>query len=143
MNTSNKYLDELFELLSIPTISAQKEHNKDIKAACKWLAKKLAKLGFSSDILPTNGHPVVYAENLKAGSKRPTVLVYGHYDVQSPDPLEAWISEPFKPEVRSGNIYGRGTADDKGQFYTWIAAIEEILEKYFQDSMLNGLLLLK
>lgn len=123
------YLPELFELLSIPTISAQKEHKKDMKLACKWLTKKLRKLGFKADILATSGHPVVYAENLKAGAKKPIILVYGHYDVQSPDPLEQWVSDPFKPEIRSGNIYGRGTADDKGQFYTWIAAIQEILKK--------------
>ncbi len=125
---SQKYLTELFELLSIPTISAQPKHVPDMERACKWLRAKFEDLKFTADILPTNGHPVVYAEYLKV-KDAPTVLVYGHYDVQSPDPLAEWSSEPFKPEIRSGNIYGRGTADDKGQLYTWIAAIEELLQK--------------
>jgi len=90
------------------------------------LQKKLKSLDFEAKILPTAGHPVVYAENLEAGKNKPTILIYGHYDVQSPDPLDEWTSDPFKPEIRSGNIYGRGTADDKGQLYTWIAAIKEI-----------------
>src|SRR5581483_444816 len=95
----NKHLNELFELLSIPTISAQTKHAPDMKRACEWLQKRLKKLGFTADILPTNGQPVVYAENLTAGSSSPTVLIYGHYDVQSPDPLSEWSSEPFKPEI--------------------------------------------
>ena len=90
------------------------------------MQKKLKSLDFEAKILPTAGHPVVYAENLEAGKNKPTILIYGHYDVQSPDPLDEWTSDPFKPEIRSGNIYGRGTADDKGQLYTWIAAIKEI-----------------
>src|SRR3990167_3847666 len=128
MNTK-KYLLDLFELLAIPTISAQSKHNSDIKKACDWLQKKLKSLDFEAKILPTAGHPVVYAENLEAGKNKPTILIYGHYDVQSPDPLNEWDSDPFKPEIRSGNIYGRGTADDKGQLYTWIAAISEIAKK--------------
>ena len=83
-------------------------------------------ISFKADILPTNGHPVVYAENLSAGEGKPTVLIYGHYDVQDPGNIDEWSSEPFKPEIRSGNIYGRGVADDKGQFYTWIAAIDQL-----------------
>jgi acetylornithine deacetylase/succinyl-diaminopimelate desuccinylase-like protein len=126
---SQKYLDELFELLSIPSVSAQKEHDGDIAKTCTWLKRRLETLHFTADILPTQGHPVVYAEHLKAGKDAPTVLIYGHYDVQSPDPLEEWSSKPFEPEIRSGNIYARGAADDKGQFYTWIAAISELGEK--------------
>jgi len=123
----NKYLKELFELLEIPTISAQKKHDPDIKKACEWLKNRLKNLNFTVDVLETKGHPVVYAENLNA-KDRPTILVYGHYDVQSPDPLEEWVSDPFKPEIRSNNIYARGVADDKGQFYTWIAAIDKLLQ---------------
>lgn len=122
----NKHLDNLFELLRIPTISAQSEHNKDMISACKWLENKLKQLGFDSRSLPTNGHPVVYAENLSAGKDKPTILIYGHYDVQDPGDLKQWTSDPFEPEIRSGNIYCRGVADDKGQLYTWIAATEEI-----------------
>lgn len=123
-----KYLAELSELLSIPSISAQRAHGKDIKRATVWLQKKFNSLGFESRILPTKGHPVVYAELTTDHQPQTTILVYGHYDVQAEDPLSEWVSAPFKPEVRGGNIYGRGTADDKGQLYTWIAAIEEILK---------------
>lgn len=121
----DKYISELFELLSIPSVSAQSEHKKDILSAAKWLRKRLKKLGFKSEILPTAGHPVVYAENLKAGKNKPTVLIYGHYDVQDTGNLKEWKSEPFKPVVKAGNIYARGASDDKGNSYTWIAAIDE------------------
>ena len=131
------YLKQLFELLSIPSISAQSEHKKDMKRCTEWLQKKLVSLGFKVNILPTNGHPVVYAElisNVQSLSepevlsgRRPTVLIYGHYDVQDPGNLNEWSSNPFKPEIRSGNIYARGAADNKGQLYTWIAALEEML----------------
>ena len=128
----DNYLNELFELLSIPSISAQSKHKKDMQKAAGWLQKKFKSLGFDSKVLPTKGHPVVYAEIISPNTNHhtpPTILIYGHYDVQSPDPLEEWTTDPFKPEIRSGNIYGRGTADDKGQLYTWIAAIEEMLSQ--------------
>ena len=124
---NDKYIKELFEFLEIPTISAQTKHTGDMKAACDYLSKKLSSLGFSAQTMKTHGHPVVYGESLSAGEDKPTILVYGHYDVQSPDPLDEWLSYPFKPEIRSGNIYARGVADDKGQLYTWIAACEEML----------------
>ncbi len=123
------YIKDLFKLLSIPSISAQKEHKVDILKAANWLQEKISSLGFKSEVLATKGHPVVYAELLSGPNthySQPTILIYGHYDVQSEDPLGEWSSEPFKPEIRSGNIYGRGVADDKGQLYTWIAALEEL-----------------
>ncbi len=126
---NSKYVDELKELLSIPSISAQSAHKKDMEKAANWLIDKLKSLNFKTRIMPTGGHPVVYTENLEAGKSKPTVLVYGHYDVQAPDPLEEWLSDPFKPEVRDGNIYARGAADDKGQLFTWVAAVEELLQK--------------
>lgn len=125
----DKYTKELFELLSMPSISAQSKHKNDMKKTCQWLDKKFRSLGLKSDILPTNGHPIVYAENLEAGKNKPTVLIYGHYDVQDPEPLGKWVTDPFKPEVRSGNIYARGATDNKGQLYTWIAAIEILINK--------------
>lgn len=125
MPYSKKHLKNLFELLSIPSISAQSEHKKDIEKTARWLKNKLIPLGFEAKIMKTNGHPVVFAERI-VNPKKPTVLIYGHYDVQSPDPLDEWSSNPFKPEIRSGNIYARGAADDKGQLYTWIAALEEL-----------------
>ncbi|OGM21396.1 hypothetical protein A2955_05350 [Candidatus Woesebacteria bacterium RIFCSPLOWO2_01_FULL_37_19] len=124
-----KYLDGLFEFLTIPSISAQSEHKKDINSATVWLQKKFSDLDFNANILPTNGHPVVYAENLRAGKEKPTILVYGHYDVQDPGNLNEWITKPFIPEIRSGNLYARGSSDDKGQLYTWIAAIEELIKR--------------
>lgn len=123
------YLNGLFELLSIPSVSAQTKHKKDISKASNWLNTKLKSIGFESSVLPTNGHPVVYGELMSNNSAAPTVLVYGHYDVQSEDPVDEWSTDPFRPEIRAGNIYGRGVADDKGQLYTWIAALEYLKSK--------------
>ncbi len=123
-----QYLKELFEFLSIPSVSAQIKYKKDVNRAAEFLQGKLAELSFDSQVLQTEGHPVVYAENLSAGNKKPTILVYGHYDVQDIGSIKEWTSDPFIPEIRSGNIYARGAADDKGQLYTWIAAVEEILK---------------
>ena len=123
----NSYdFSELFDFLSIPSISAQSIHQKDIYKAVKWLSSKISNLGFKTKILPTRGQPVLFAENLKAGKDKPTVLVYGHYDVQAPDPLKLWKTDPFKAVIKNGSIYARGAADDKGQFYTWIAALEKL-----------------
>lgn len=97
-----------------------------MKKACLWLKNKFESLDFHCNVFKTNGHPIIYAKNLDAGNSKPTVLIYGHYDVQSAEPLSEWTSDPFTPEIRSGNIYCRGVADDKGQLYTWIAAIEEL-----------------
>lgn len=127
-NNKEKVLKELFEFLSIPSISAQNKHKKDILRAAGWLQEKLQNLGFNAEILPTSGHPVVYAELLRTKNK-PTILIYGHYDVQSPDPLDEWISNPFEPEIRSNNIYARGATDDKGQLFTWITACEMLLKE--------------
>jgi len=124
------HLLALFELLRIPTISGQSEHAEDMMKACKWLKHAFEKIGFMSEILPTGGHPLVYAEHLHAGPDKPTVLIYGHYDVQSPDPLREWTTKPFDPEIRGSNIYARGVADDKGQLYTWIAAVGDWLEEH-------------
>jgi len=125
--TGNSYdFSELFDFLSIPSISAQSVHKKDMDKAVKWLSSKFSKLGFKTKILPTRGHPVLFAQNLVAGKNKPTVLIYGHYDVQAPDPLKLWKTDPFKAVIKNGNIYARGAADDKGQFYTWIAALEKL-----------------
>jgi acetylornithine deacetylase/succinyl-diaminopimelate desuccinylase-like protein len=131
----NYHLKNLFELLAIPSISAQKEYKGEMLKAANWIKNKLNSLNFDANILKTSGHPVVYAESLKAGSDKPTLLIYGHYDVQDPGNLLEWSSKPFQPEVRSGNVYARGAADDKGQLYTWISAIEEIGKR--KDSNFN------
>src|SRR5690242_7778659 len=110
-------LTELDEFLRIPSISTQTEHHEDIRRAAQWVADYLARAGLKHvQVIPTAGHPLVYGDWLRA-SGQPTVLIYGHYDVQPADPLDAWHSPPFVPTVRDGNLYARGAADDKGQVY--------------------------
>ncbi len=122
-------LQELKALLSIPSIGAQPQHKSDMIRAAQWLADHLRSIGMQrAEVMPTAGQPVVYAEWLGAGQDRPTVLIYGHYDVQPADPLELWQSDPFKPEVRGDNLYARGASDDKGQFFTHVKAVEAYLK---------------
>jgi acetylornithine deacetylase/succinyl-diaminopimelate desuccinylase-like protein len=122
----DQHLAELCEFLRIPSVSAKSEHKPDIERGARWVAENLRAAGFKSvEIIPTNLHPLVYAESLEAPGK-PTVLFYGHYDVQPAEPLDLWTSPAFEPAVRSGNIYGRGTADDKGQVHIHIKALESL-----------------
>jgi acetylornithine deacetylase/succinyl-diaminopimelate desuccinylase-like protein len=121
-----QHLAELCEFLRIPSVSAKSEHKQDIERGARWVADHLRTAGFPKvEIVPTNLHPLVYAESLEAPGK-PTVLFYGHYDVQPAEPLELWTSPAFEPESRNGNLYGRGTADDKGQVHIHIKALESI-----------------
>ncbi|WP_149094755.1 dipeptidase [Paenibacillus terrae] len=122
-------LDELKEWLSIPSISALSEHKGDINKAADWLAAKLTSAGLENvEIIPTKGHPLVYADYLHAPGK-PTILVYGHYDVQPVDPLHLWETPPFEPSIRDGKLYARGATDDKGQVFLHIKAVEAILKQ--------------
>jgi acetylornithine deacetylase/succinyl-diaminopimelate desuccinylase-like protein len=124
-----RFLTELQEFLSIPSISTQLEHKPDIERAAAWLRDKLLAAGFpKAEVMPTLGHPVVYAEWLAAGSEAPTVLVYGHYDVQPPDPLEEWDTPPFEPTVVGDDVFCRGASDDKGQLYVHVKAAEAFKE---------------
>jgi len=116
--------DELFELLRIPSVSARSEHNADTARAADWVAESMRKIGLTAKVHPTKGHPVVVGEWRKAPKGAQMVLVYGHYDVQPAEPLELWHSPPFEPTVRNGNIYARGSVDDKGQLFLHIKAIE-------------------
>ena len=116
--------DDLFAFLRIPSVSARSEHTGDVAAAAAWLHGHLVRLGFTTETIPTPGHPVVLGEWRKAPPGAPTVLVYGHYDVQPPEPLELWTSPAFEPTVRDGNIYARGAVDDKGQLWLHVAALE-------------------
>src|ERR1700674_928254 len=119
-----QHLAELFEFLRIPSVSTKSEHKPDVERAARWVADHLTGAGFKTvQIIPTNFHPLVYAESLKAPGK-PTVLFYGHYDVQPAEPLELWTSPAFEPAVRDGNLFGRGTADDKGQVHIHLKALE-------------------
>ena len=123
------YLSELFELLRIPSISADSRHKADVRKAAEFVVQKLKNAGADHvELMETNGHPIVFGEKI-IGSDKPTVLVYGHYDVQPPDPLELWNSPPFEPTVRNGKIYARGACDDKGQFYMHIKALEIMIHQ--------------
>ncbi len=117
-------MHELFEFLRIPSVSARTEHMGDCRRAAEWLAKRLEHAGFTASIEETPGHPIVLAEWRGAGPDAPTVLIYGHYDVQPAEPLELWTSPAFAPEVRDGRIYARGSVDDKGQLYLHVKALE-------------------
>ena len=119
--------DELFELLRIPSVSARSEHNEDTARAAEWVARSLRDAGLKATVHPTPGHPVVVGEWRGAGSDAPTVLAYGHYDVQPAEPLELWDSPPFEPTIRSGKIFARGSVDDKGQLFLHVKALEALL----------------
>src|SRR5277367_6299504 len=121
-----EHLNELKEFLRIPSVSTKSEHKPDIEKAAHWVAEKLRAAGLEKvEIVPTKMHPLVYGESLNVPG-RPTVLFYGHYDVQPAEPLDLWTSPAFEPTVRNGNIFGRGTADDKGQVHIHLKALESI-----------------
>ena len=121
-----RLLDELQQFLRIPSISTLPEHSKDVARAAEFCAEQLRLAGLENvEVIATSRHPLVYADWLHAPGK-PTLLCYGHFDVQPPDPLELWDSPPFEPTIRNGSIYARGAADDKGQMYVHIKAIEAL-----------------
>ncbi|HEY0928723.1 MAG TPA: dipeptidase [Gemmatimonas sp.] len=117
-------LDELFAFLRIPSVSARSEHKADCADAARFVAEHLTRIGFTTAVEPTPGHPIVVGEWRGAGADAPTLLIYGHYDVQPAEPLELWTSPAFEPTVRDGRIYARGSVDDKGQLYLHIKALE-------------------
>jgi len=122
-----RFLDELKALLRIPSVSTLPEHKGDCRKAAETLLAELKRIGMEhARLIETEGHPLVYADWLHAAGK-PTVLIYGHYDVQPPDPLDEWLSPPFEPTERSGNIYARGAVDDKGQVVAQVKALESLL----------------
>jgi acetylornithine deacetylase/succinyl-diaminopimelate desuccinylase-like protein len=119
--------EQLKELLRIPSVSAQSKHNADTRLAAEFMAEQFRGMGLATEVIATPGHPIVYAECCGAPGK-PTALVYGHYDVQPPEPLEQWLSGPFEPTVRNGNLYARGATDDKGQMFTHVKSVEAWLK---------------
>ena len=126
----DRFLDELFELIKIPSVSAQKEHDSDVRKAAELIKNHLLKLGLDNcEICETQGHPIVYGEKI-IDKNLPTILVYGHYDVQPVDPIELWDQDPFKPYIKKtkihpeGAIFARGACDDKGQMFMHIKALE-------------------
>ena len=118
---------ELFELLTIPSVSARSEHDSDTRHAAEWIARSLRAAGLKATVHETPGQPIVVGEYRDAPDGAPTVLVYGHYDVQPAEPLELWTSPPFEPTVRDGRIYARGSVDDKGQLFLHIKSLEAYL----------------
>ena len=128
----SRFLDELKSLLRIPSVSTDPAHKADVRHAAETLAAELKRIGMENiRLIETGssekpGHPLVYADHLHAPQK-PTGLLYGHYDVQPPDPLDEWLSPPFEPTERNGNLYARGAVDDKGQMYMHIKALEALL----------------
>lgn len=139
-NQGARFVEELKELLRIPSVSTASEHIADVRRAADFVAAALRAAGLERVHLietsvaaseskgPRTGHPLVYAEWLKAGPEKPTVLLYGHYDVQPAEPLNEWISPPFEPEERNGNLYARGAVDDKGQMWMHVKALESLLQ---------------
>ena len=126
-----RFLNELKDLLRIPSVSTLPEHAADVRRAAETLAAEMKRIGLENVRLIETahggaaGHPLVYADWLHAAGK-PTVLCYGHYDVQPPDPLDEWLSPPFEPTERDGNLYARGAVDDKGQMYMHLKALESL-----------------
>ena len=123
----DRHLEELFELLRIPSISTDPAHEADVRRAAAWLRDDLSAHGFEAELLETGGHPAVFAQRHVADGL-PTVLVYGHYDVQPADPIELWDSAPFEPTIRDGAIVARGASDDKGQAFAHVKGAEALLE---------------
>ena len=124
----DRFLEELKDLLRIPSVSTLPENKPDIERAAAWIAEDLRRTGMEHvEIIPTAGHPLVYADWLHAPGK-PTVLCYGHYDVQPAEPLEEWHTPPFEPVVRDGNLYARGSTDDKGQLVMHLKALESLMK---------------
>lgn len=126
-DNENRFLEDLKGWLRIPSISTLPEHAGDVRQAAEYAADQLRRIGFEQvQVIPTKGHPLVYGEWLNAPGK-PTILIYGHYDVQPVDPLNLWESPPFEPTIRGGNLYARGAADDKGQTMLVFKALESLM----------------
>lgn len=126
---ADRFKSELFELLRIPSVSTDSAAKGDVRKAAEFLLERLTEAGMEDvRIVDTPGHPVVLGKHLKAGADKPTVLIYGHYDVQPPDPLNLWTSPPFEPVEKDGKVFARGASDDKGQAYIHVKAIESWLK---------------
>jgi len=128
LQNSAEPLDDLKTFLRFPSISTQPDHAPDLIACAEWLSEKLTSIGLNAAVYPTPGSPVVIASTQRDSAKR-TVLIYGHYDVQPPDPLEGWTTPPFEPRIEEGRIYARGAADNKGQILAHILGVAETIRK--------------
>lgn len=124
-----RFVDELLDFVRIPSVSAKPENIPDVQRAAQWVAARLTAAGAErAEVLPTAGHPVVCAEWLHAGADKPTLLIYGHFDVQPAEPFDLWTTPPFEPEIRDGRVWGRGASDDKGGMLIPILAFEAMLQ---------------
>ena len=123
---NDQRIQELIEFVRFPSVSAQTEHGPDMRDCADWLIGKLDRMGMETRLVPTPGHPVVLARTVRDPAKR-TVLIYGHYDVQPAEPLGAWTTPPFDPQIRNGRLFGRGSTDNKGQILAHILGVEEAL----------------
>ena len=132
-----RFLNELKDLLRIPSISTLEEHKSDVQKAAEFVAGELRRIGMNNvEIIPTKGHPLLYADWLNAPGK-PTVLMYAHYDVQPPDPVDEWHTPPFEPTERNDNIYARGAVDDKGQLWMEVKALESLMQAHGRNLPIN------
>ncbi|MBL7897147.1 MAG: M20/M25/M40 family metallo-hydrolase, partial [Crocinitomicaceae bacterium] len=129
-----RFLDELFELLKLPSVSADAKYHSDVKKTAEFVKTSLEKIGMDKcEVIATKGHPVVYGEKL-IDPAFPTVLVYGHYDVQPADPIDLWNTQPFEPVIKKteihpeGAIFARGACDDKGQMFMHVKAVETMIK---------------
>src|SRR5262250_1209412 len=136
-DNQQRFLNELLDLLRIPSVSTAPEHKSDVERAAEFVASELRRIGMENvEVIQGQGHPLIYADWLHASGK-PTALCYAHYDVQPPDPLNEWVSPPFEPAERNNNIYARGAVDDKGQLWMEIKAIEALMKGHGGKLPLN------
>ena len=124
----DSYLEDFYSFLRFPSISTDDAYAEKVSACADWLVKKLKGIGLETQLIPTAGHPVVWAKN-KHQPGRKTILIYGHYDVQPPDPLELWDSPPFEPVLKNGYVFARGATDNKGQILSHILGVQEMMEQ--------------
>jgi acetylornithine deacetylase/succinyl-diaminopimelate desuccinylase-like protein len=129
-----RFVGELCEFLRFPSVSAQSKHKGDLQACADWVAKHCAKMGLTAEVCPTAGHPIVLAKTRRStasngdGKRRPHFMVYGHYDVQPPEPLELWHTPPFEPRIAGRQLFARGSTDNKGQIFAHLKAVEAYLK---------------
>src|SRR4051812_28533749 len=123
----DSYLDDYLSFLRFASVSTDDQYKEKVNACAEWLVKKLQTIGLETKLVPTAGHPVVWAHNKQQAGRR-TVMIYGHYDVQPPDPLELWESPPFEPVLKNGYVFARGATDNKGQIFSHILGVQESME---------------
>src|SRR5262245_8165122 len=138
-----RFLNELKDLLRIPSVSTTPEHKSDVQKAADYVASELRRIGMENvEVIGGKGHPLIYADRLHA-PRKPTALCYSHYDVQPPDPQDEWLSPPFEPTERNNNLYARGAVDDKGQLWMEIKAIEALMRGHQGKLPINVKLILE